>query len=250
MDLNQTKIIAISNHKGGVGKTTSTLNIGAALAKLKKNVLLIDFDPQSHLSDSVGIEDPELSVYDLLKGTQVLPTNVLKNLDILPSSIDLSGADVELSNEIGRELILKKQLAKLETQYDYILIDCPPSLNLLTINAFVAAKEIYIPLQAEYLAFKGLSRLVDIIDKVKDSLNPELAITGVFVTRYDSRKILNKQIVDISQQHFENKFFKTRIRENIAVAEAPSANQDIFSYAPRSNGAIDYLKLGKEILKR
>lgn len=251
MKLNKaTKIIAISNHKGGVGKTTSTLNIGAALAKLKKSVLLVDLDPQSHLSDSVGIEEPELSVYDLLKGKKVVPTNLSTNLDIIPSSIDLSGADVELTNEIGRELLLKKQFAKLEKHYDFILIDCPPSLNLLTINAFVAATEIYIPLQAEYLAFKGLSRLVDIIEKVKDSLNPNLAISGVFVTRYDSRKVLNKQIVDISKDHFEDKFFKTNIRENIALAEAPSNHQNIFEYAPKSNGATDYLMLGKEILKR
>lgn len=243
-------IIAISNHKGGVGKTTSTLNIGAALAKLKQSVLLIDLDPQSHLSDSVGIEEPKVNIYDLLKGTEVSPIEISKNVDLIPSSIDLSGADVELANEIGRELLLKKQLSKLEKEYDFILIDCPPSLNVLTVNAFVAATEVYIPLQAEYLAFKGLSRLIDIIEKVQESLNPDLSISGVFVTRYDSRKILNKQIVTISQQHFENKFFTTKIRENIAVAEAPSANMDIFSYAPNSNGAQDYLKLGKEILKK
>lgn len=250
MKSKQPIIIAISNHKGGVGKTTSTLNIGAALARLKKSVLLIDLDPQSHLSDSVGIEEPDLSVYDLLKGKKIVPTAISKNLDIIPSSIDLSGADVELANEIGRELLLKKKIAKLEKVYDFILIDCPPSLNVLTVNAFVAASEVYIPLQAEYLAFKGLSRLVNIIEKVQESLNPDLSISGVFVTRYDSRKILNKQIVDISQQHFENKFFKTRIRENIAVAEAPSQNMDIFTYAPNSNGAKDYLSLGKEILKK
>lgn len=250
MKSKQPIIIAISNHKGGVGKTTSTLNIGAALAKLKKSVLLIDLDPQSHLSDSVGIEEPELSVYDLLKGSKVPPIEISKNLDLIPSSIDLSGADVELANEIGRELLLKKKIAKLEKVYDFILIDCPPALNVLTVNAFVAASEVYIPLQAEYLAFKGLSRLVDIIEKVQESLNPDLSISGVFVTRYDSRKILNKQIVDISQQHFENKFFKTKIRENIAVAEAPSQSMDIFAYAPSSNGAKDYLNLGKEILKK
>lgn len=243
-------IIAISNHKGGVGKTTSTLNIGAALAKLKQSVLLIDLDPQSHLSDSVGIEDPDLSVYDLLKGSDVSPTAISERLDIIPSSIDLSGADVELANEIGRELLLKKKIVKLEKQYDFILIDCPPALNVLTVNAFVTASEVYIPLQAEYLAFKGLSRLVDIIEKVKESLNPDLSISGVFVTRYDSRRTLNKQIVDISEQHFESTFFNTRIRENIAIAEAPSQNLDIFSYAPRSNGAKDYLALGKEILKK
>lgn len=250
MKTKQPIIIAISNHKGGVGKTTSTLNIGAALAKLKKQVLLIDLDPQSHLSDSVGIEDPDLSVYDLLKGTAVQPTVINKKLDIIPSTIDLSGADVELANEIGRELLLKKQLSKLEKDYDFILIDCPPSLNILTVNAFVAASEVYIPLQAEYLAFKGLSRLIGIIEKVQESLNPDLAISGVFVTRYSARKILNKQIVDISEQHFENKFFTTKIRENIALAEAPSTSQDIFSYAPTSNGAKDYLALGKEILKK
>lgn len=244
------RIIAISNHKGGVGKTTSTLNIGAALAKLKQSVLLIDLDPQSHLSDSVGIEDPELSVYDLLKGTDVPPVEISTHLDLIPSSINLSGADVELANEIGRELLLKKKIAKLEKQYDFILIDCPPALNILTVNAFVTASEVYIPLQAEYLAFKGLSRLVDIIEKVKESLNPDLSVSGVFVTRYDRRKTLNKQIVDISEQHFESKFFTTRIRENIAIAEAPSQNMDIFSYAPRSNGAKDYLALGKEILEK
>ncbi len=245
------KVIAISNHKGGVGKTTSALNIGVGLSLLKKKVLLIDLDPQSNLTESLGIEDVEESIYEALIGEIPLKgTKVSDTLYIVPSTIDLTGAEIELSSEIGREAILRKLINKVKGDYDYIFIDCPPSLGLLTINALTAADEIYIPLQAEYLAFKGLSRLISVVEKVRDALNENLEISGVIITRFSSRKILNQNIADVTGEYFEDKLFKTRIRENIALAEAPSQGNHIFDYDAKSNGAIDYMALCKEILER
>jgi chromosome partitioning protein len=245
------KLIAISNHKGGVGKTTSAINIGAGLNKLGKTVLLIDLDPQANLSQSLGIIEQERNIYGALRGEYKLePIQILKGLDLIPSTLDLSGAEVELSGEAGREYILRELIEPLRSSYDYILIDSPPSLGLLTINAFTASDEILIPLQAQYLALQGLAKLIEVVDKIKKRLNKDLRIGGVIVTQYDSRKVLNRDVVDTIEAHFKEDVFKTKIRDNIALAEAPAQGLDIFRYNPKSYGAEDYLSLCKEILKR
>jgi len=245
------KLIAISNHKGGVGKTTSAINIGAGLNKLGKTVLLIDLDPQANLSQSLGIIEQERNIYGSLRGEYKLePIRILKGLDLIPSTLDLSGAEVELSGEAGREYILRELIEPLRSSYDYILIDSPPSLGLLTINAFTASDEILIPLQAQYLALQGLAKLIEVVEKIKKRLNKDLRIGGVIVTQYDSRKVLNRDVVDTIEAHFKEDVFKTKIRDNIALAEAPAQGLDIFRYNPKSYGAEDYLALCKEIIKR
>jgi len=244
------KVISISNHKGGVGKTTSSINIGAGLNKLGKNVLLIDLDPQANLSQSLGIIEPDSNIYGALRGDYKLePIEIVKGLDIIPSTLDLSGAEVEMSGEAGREYILKEILEPLRASYDYILIDSPPSLGLLTINAFTASDIVFIPLQAQYLALQGLTKLMEVIDKIKKRLNKELEIGGVFITQYDNRKVLNRDVVSTIEDHFKDQVFKTKIRDNIALAEAPSMGLDIFRYQVKSYGAEDYLSLSKEIIK-
>jgi len=245
------KVISISNHKGGVGKTTSAINIGAGLNLLKKKVLLIDLDPQANLTQSLGLTNEAINIYGALRGEYKLqPIEILKGLDVIPSTLDLSGAEVELSSEPGREYILKELIEPLRASYDFIIIDSPPSLGLLTINSFTASDEILIPLQAQYLALQGLAKLVEVVDKIKQRLNKELKVGGVFITQYDSRKVLNRDVVETIQAHFKDEVFKTKIRDNIALAEAPSQGLDIFRYSSKSNGAEDYLALSKEVLKR
>jgi len=245
------RIIACSNHKGGVGKTTSVVNIGAGLARLKKKVLLVDMDPQANLTQSFGIKNPEFTIYEALKGEhELVPINADTNLDVIASTLDLSGAEMELSSEAGREYIFTELLDPLIDKYDYILIDCPPSLGLLTINALTAADELFIPLQPHYLAIKGLTKIIEVKDKVKKRLNRKIEISGVFVTQYDKRKILHRDVVDTINTYFQDKVFKTKIRDNIALAEAPSQGTDIFRYNPKCFGADDYMELCKEIVKR
>jgi chromosome partitioning protein len=245
------KIISISNHKGGVGKTTSAINIGAGLANLKKKVLLIDLDPQANLSQSLGIENEESNIYGAIRGEYNLkPVNIFKGLDAIPSTLDLSGAEIELSSEAGREYILKELLEPLRPSYDFIIIDSPPSLGLLTINAFTASNEILIPLQAQYLALQGLSKLIEIVNKIQKRLNKELTVGGVFITQYDHRKVLNRDVLETIQKHFKEKVFKTKVRDNVALAEAPTQSLDIFRYNSKSYGAEDYLNLAKEIVKK
>lgn len=245
------KVISISNHKGGVGKTTSTINIGAGLNMLGKTVLLIDLDPQANLSQSLGLVEPERTIYGALRGEYKLqPIEILKGLDVIPSTLDLSGAEVEMSGEAGREYILRELLEPIRASYDYILIDSPPSLGLLTLNSFVASDIVLIPLQAQYLALQGLSKLLEVIDKIKKRLNKDLRVGGVFVTQYDSRKVLNRDVVATIEAHFKDEVFKTKIRDNIALAEAPAQGVDIFRYNPKSTGAEDYLSLSKEILSK
>jgi chromosome partitioning protein len=245
------KVISISNHKGGVGKTTSAINIGAGLNLLKKKVLLIDLDPQANLTQSLGLINQDRNIYGALRGEYKLqPIEILKGLDVIPSTLDLSGAEVELSSEPGREYILKELIEPLRASYDFIIIDSPPSLGLLTINSFTASDEILIPLQAQYLALQGLAKLVEVVDKIKQRLNKGLKVGGVFITQYDSRKVLNRDVVDTIQAHFKDEVFKTKVRDNIALAEAPSQGLDIFRYSSKSNGAEDYLALSKEVLKR
>lgn len=245
------KVISISNHKGGVGKTTSAINIGAGLNRLGKKVLLIDLDPQANLSQSLGLINQDKNIYGAIRGEYKLqPVEVLKGLSVVPSTLDLSGAEVELSGEAGREYILKELIDPIKKQYDYIIIDSPPSLGLLTINSFTASDEVFIPLQAQYLALQGLTKLVEVIDKIKKRLNKNLKVGGVFITQYDSRKILNRDVVDTIKGHFKNDVFKTKIRDNVALAEAPTQGTDIFRYQAKSKGAEDYLALCKEIIKK
>jgi chromosome partitioning protein len=244
------KVIAISNHKGGVGKTTSAINIGAGLNSLGKKILLIDLDPQANLSQSLGLIDQERNIYGALKGDYNLqPIEVIRGLDVVPSTLDLSGAEIEMSGEAGREFILKELIEPIRASYDFILIDSPPSLGLLTLNSFVASDVLLIPLQAQYLALQGLSKLLEVVEKIQKRLNPALHIGGVFITQFDSRKVLNRDVVATIEAHFKNEVFKTKIRDNVALAEAPAQGLDIFRYNPKSNGAEDYLDLSKEILK-
>lgn len=244
------KIITLSNHKGGVGKTTSTINIGAGLNKLGKKVLLIDLDPQANLSQSLGQRDQSRNIYSAIRGDYPLePITILKGLDLIPSTLDLSGAEVELAGEAGREFVLRELLDPLRASYDYIIIDSPPSLGLLTINAFTASDLIFIPLQSQYLALQGLTKLLEVIEKIKKRLNKDLKVGGVIITQYDNRKVLNRDVVATIHTHFKDDVFQTKIRDNVALAEAPTQGLDIFRYNPKSYGAEDYLALCKEILK-
>jgi chromosome partitioning protein len=246
-------IISLSNHKGGVGKTTSTVNIGAGLSQGKsgKQVLLIDLDPQANLSQSLGIANAEKTVYGSLLGEYPLtPVEVTPKLHVIPSTLDLSGAEIELSSEAGREFILRDLIEPLKKKYDFILIDCPPSLGLLTVNALACSDRILIPLQTQYLALQGLTKLVEVMEKIKKRLNKKLELGGVILTQYDGRKTLSKDVAESIETHFKGQVFKTRIRDNVSLAEAPSQGKDIFSYSPKSMGAEDYLSLSKEILKR
>jgi len=244
------KTITLSNHKGGVGKTTSVINIGAGLVSLGKKVLLVDLDPQANLSQSLGYRDQELTIYGALKGEQeVKPIEVLPGLELVPSTLDLAGAEIELSAEAGREFILKELLEPLRSSYDYIIIDSPPSLGLLTINAFTASNEVLIPLQSQYLALQGLTVLQGVIEKIQKRLNKGLKLGGVFITQYDSRKVLHREVAQSIEAHFTGQLYKTKIRDNIALAEAPAVGQDIFRYSSKSYGAEDYLALCKEVIR-
>jgi chromosome partitioning protein len=248
------KVISISNHKGGVGKTTTAINIGAGLNKLGKRVLLIDLDAQANLSQSLGLIDNEerQNIYGAITGeykiTEVI--EIVKGLNVIPSTLDLSGAEIELSGEAGREYILREVIEPLKKDYDYIIIDTAPSLSLLTINSFVASDEILIPLQAQYLALQGLTKLLEVVTKIQRRLNKDLKVGGVIVTQYDNRKVLNRDVVETIREHFKSEVFKTMIRDNVALAEAPANQLDIFRYNPKSYGAEDYLALCKEIIKR
>lgn len=246
-----TKVIAITNHKGGVGKTTSTVSIGAGLSYMGKKVLLLDIDPQSNLSQSFGLEEQEENIYTAIRGlSEAKPVNILKNLDCIPSTLDLSGAELELSSEPGREYLLREIIDLFRGKYDFIFIDCPPTLGLLTINALTAADEVYIPLQAHYLAMRGLTKIIEVVEKIKKRLNTKLSIEGVILTQFDKRKILNRDVASAISEFFGEKVFETKIRSNIALAEAPSSGTDIFRYSPKSRGAKDYLELCVEIEKK
>ncbi len=244
-------IISIANHKGGVGKTTSCINIGAGLNKRGYRVLLVDFDPQANMSQSLGYERSAHNIYGAIRkqyGTET--QRIGQGFDIIPSSLDLSGAEIELAGEPGREYILRELLEPLHGTYDYILIDCPPSLGLLTINALTASQQVFIPLQAQYLATQGLTKLLEVVEKIQQRLNKELTIGGVFITQYDGRKILNREVVESIRGHFKDGVFKTMIRDNIALAEAPAQQMHIFTYSPKSYGAEDYEALCDEIINR
>lgn len=247
------KVICFSNHKGGVGKTCSTCNIGAGLANRGKKVLLIDLDPQANLSLSLGVTDVDQSIYEVLLNETTIKEVIIglsENIDLIPSSLDLAGAEIELAAEAGREMILREAIAPLLSKYEFILIDCAPTIGLLTTNALTAASEVYIPLQAQYLSLQGITKLTEVINKIKARLNKKLKLGGVFLTQYDGRKVLNRDIADAIQEHFKSLVFQTKIRDNIALAEAPGRGQDIFRYNPKSNGAKDYDSLCNEIMKK
>lgn len=244
-------IIAIANYKGGVGKTSSVGCIGAALALAGKRVLLIDLDAQQNLTFMMsGQEDPDVSVYDALVKDVPLPiVTVRENLDLVPASLELARAEIDLATKLAREAILRTLLEEHVDRYDYIIIDCPPSLGIITTNALVAADQLYIPLTAEALPLKGLRMLDDVVNEVKRRVNPRLELGGVFFTRFNNRR-LNKDVADMISSRYGEKVFKTKIRENIAVAEMPLSGKTIFEYDPRCNGAADYKALTQEILDR
>lgn len=246
-----TRIIAVANHKGGVGKTTSVACIGAALARHGKRTLLIDLDAQQNLTFTlIGDKEAESSVYDsLIKGTPLPVVEIAENLDLIPSSLELARAETDLSSKLMREAQLKNRIAEIAGDYDYILLDCPPSLGLITTNALVAATELYIPLTAEALPLKGLTMLDEVVGEIRQAINPTLKLGGVFITRYNNRK-LNKDVVDAIFSRYGSKVFSTKIRENISLAEMPVTVMSIFEYDPTSNGARDYEALTEEILSR
>ncbi len=245
--------IAIINHKGGVGKTTTTNNLGAGLALSKKKVLLIDLDSQAHLTYALGIKarETEKTISELFKGKVMAQDAIInKNgLDIIPGSVRLSGTEIDLLEEPGRERILSERLENIPG-YDFVLVDCPPRLGVLTLNALVFCREVIIPLQAETFSLNGLREIRDTIELVKKRLNPSIKITGVLATRFDKRKGLNREIMARAKKHFPGKVFKTVIRENISLAEAPGSGRDIFSYKRKSKGAEDYGNLAREVIRR
>lgn len=246
------KIIAIANHKGGVGKTTTTAAVGQALARKGRNVLLVDLDAQANLTSFfINEENVESSVYDALIGrAERLPTiKAGERLFIAPSTLELARAETDLAGRIARERILSNLVERERDSYDYILLDCPPSLGIITTNALAAATDLYIPLTAEALPLVGLKMLEEIVAEVRRSINGSLAVSGVIITRYNNRK-LNKAVLDAIRAKYGGRVFATKIRENIAVAETPLYGGNIFEYAPDSNGAKDYEALADEILNR
>ena len=248
-----TKIIAMSAHKGGVGKTETSCSLAAALQLKGKRVLVIDLDGQANLTESLGLSiEEEETIYGAMCGKHPLPLVELSNgITIVPSCLDLSAAESELISEPGRELILKGLIAKALSvkPFDYVLIDCPPSLGLLTLNALTAADYVIIPVQAQFLAMRGMAKIMNIISIVKERLNPTLLIGGIVITQYNSRKTLNKSVAELIRDSFCDKVFKTIIRDNVALAECPIHGQTIFEYSPKSNGANDYMSLAEEVLK-
>ncbi|MEX2574816.1 MAG: AAA family ATPase [Balneolaceae bacterium] len=244
------KKIAFTNQKGGVGKTTTTINVGAGLSLMGLKVLIIDLDPQANLTYSLKMKTgkPDKTVYHLLKGESDARDAVISHgdFDIIPSSLELTGAEQELAGEPARECILRDAIQDLD-EYDYILIDCPPNLGILTLNAFTAVNEIIIVLQSEYLALHGLAKLMNVIEVVQKRLNSSLEVAGIICTLYDGRKNLNREVLGHIRDHYGSKVFDTVIRDNVALAEAPSHHKTIFEYDGDSYGAKDYLSLAREL---
>lgn len=250
------KIIAIANQKGGVGKTTTSVNLAASLGVLEKKVLLIDADPQANATSGLGInvDEVEIGTYQLLEHTSAAKEAVLKtdtpNLDIIPAHIDLVAIEIELVDKDEREYMLKKALADIKEDYDFILIDCAPSLGLLTLNALTAADAVIIPIQCEYFALEGLGKLLNTIKSVQKIHNPKLDIEGLLLTMYDSRLRLSNQVVEEVQKHFNDMVFQTIIQRNVRLSEAPSFGESIINYDAASKGANNYLSLAKEIINK
>ena len=250
------KIIAIANQKGGVGKTTTSINLAASLGVLEKKVLLIDADPQANATSGIGldVESIEIGTYQLLEHSSTAKEAILKtetpNLDVIPAHIDLVAIEIELVDKDAREYMLKKALQEIKNDYDYILIDCAPSLGLLTLNALTAADSVIIPIQCEYFALEGLGKLLNTIKSVQKIHNSELDIEGLLLTMYDSRLRLSNQVVEEVQKHFNNMVFQTIIQRNVKLSEAPSFGESIINYDASSKGAINYLSLAKEIINK
>ncbi len=248
------KIIAIANQKGGVGKTTTSVNLGACLAYIGKRVLLVDVDPQGNATSGIGIEKAEVEhcIYDILVDDidvkDVIKSTAVENLDIIPATIQLAGAEIELVPTISREVRLKRALESVKHHYDYMVIDCPPSLGLLTINALTASDAVLIPVQCEYYALEGLSQLLNTVRLVQKHLNSDLMIEGVLLTMLDARTNLGIQVIDEVKKYFQDKVYQTIIPRNIRLSEAPSHGQPIIIYDPRSRGAEVYLDLAKEVV--
>ena len=247
-------ICVFVNQKGGVGKTTSAINIGAYLAEAGKQVLLVDFDAQANLSSGVGAKPPKPGIYELLSGEaspdQAIRKTAVKNLDVIPADLDLSGAAVELINQKEREFFLKKALEPIKKNYDYIMIDCPPSLGLLTLNGLAAADSVLIPMQCEYFAMEGLTLLLQNVKKIQKSLNPDLKIGGIFFTMYDPRTRLANDVIKQVSAYFKDTVFNTIIPRNIRLSETPSYGMPISLYDPQCPGARAYQTLALEFLRR
>ncbi len=248
------KIISVANQKGGVGKTTTTVNLATILAKRGKKVLLIDADPQGNATSGLGLDkDLEPSTYDILVNDteleDAMQKTIIKNLKVCPANMDLAGAEVELVSMMSREQRLKEKVDIIKEKFDYILIDCPPSLGLVTLNAFTASDSVLIPVQCEYFALEGLGQLLNTINLVKKHLNKDIRIEGALLTMYDIRTNLSNQVVKEVKKYFENKVYKTVIPRNVRLSEAPSYGMPITEYDPRSKGAKSYIKFAKEFLK-
>ena len=250
------KIIAIANQKGGVGKTTTAVNLAASLGILEKKILLIDADPQANATSGMGIEvtDVKKGTYQILEHSTEISGTIIKtkspNVDLIPSHIDLVASEIELVDKESREYMLKKVLVEIQNKYDFIIIDCAPSLGLITLNALVAANSVIIPIQCEYFALEGLGKLLNTIKSVQKVHNKELDIEGLLLTMYDTRLRLSNQVVEEVKKHFGKMVFKTIIQRNIKLSEAPSFGEDIITYDATSRGARSYLSLGNEIIKK